>query len=84
MAKRVKDLITDLHYHEALDRTWMIIDILDRHLIQHPVFKAEKEYAKKVEKAGLLLAEAYQIIGQIYFEKTENNRITDISRTKGK
>lgn len=41
-------------------------------------------YAKKVEKAGLLLADAYQIIGHISMNKTDKNDTTSITRTQGK
>jgi hypothetical protein len=72
MGKRLKQLLDDFHYHEAMDRTAMITDIVDSYLMQHPVFKAEKEFAEKVEQAGMLLAEAYQIIGSISVERIEN------------
>jgi hypothetical protein len=69
MRNHLKELLNKLHYHEATDRTHMICNIIDTHLIQHPVFKVEKEYAKKVEEATMLLAEAYQIIGNISHNK---------------
>jgi hypothetical protein len=79
MESKLSDLIGELDYHEAMDRTYMIADIVDQHLIQHQVFKVEKEYAEKIEAAGMLLAEAYQIIANIRFNKFNEND----NRTKG-
>lgn len=70
----LKELLDEFHYHEAIDRTAVITDMLDRYLIQHPVFKAEKEFSKKIEKAGMLLAEAYQIIGDISLNRLDNKK----------
>lgn len=58
-----KPKLTHLHYHEALDRSSVILDMVDRHLIQHPVCKLDKEVAKLVEEAATKLYEAYQLIG---------------------
>jgi hypothetical protein len=72
MRKRLKELLDEFHYHEAMDRAAMITDIVDRYLVQHPVFKAEKEFAEKVEHANMLLGEAYQIIGSISYDRFKN------------
>jgi len=68
----VKDMLDKFHYHEALDRVHIIATIIDDHLIQHPVCKIDKTVAKPIEDALVLLAEAYQLIGKIKFEKYEN------------
>lgn len=57
------------HYHEALDRSAMIGEMIDTFLIQHPVSKAEKQFAEKLEEASIKLFEAYQIIGSICHNK---------------
>jgi hypothetical protein len=77
MGKKLTELLDEFDYHEAMDRTWMVCDIVDRHLIQHKAFKAEKEYSKKIEEAGMLLAEAYQIIANIRFNKSKENDRTE-------
>ena len=51
------------HYHEALDRSHVICENINDHLLQHSVCKLDKEIAIKVEQALDTLAEAYQIIG---------------------
>ena len=77
MGRKLKELLDEFHYHEAMDRTAMITDIVDSYLVQHPVFKAEKEFAEKIEQAGMLLAEAYQIVGDLSFKKSENKNMKD-------
>jgi hypothetical protein len=72
MSKKIKELLDEFHYHEVIDRTYIIAEIIDQHLVQHPVFKAEKEFAEKVEQATMLLAEAYQIIGSISCDRFKN------------
>lgn len=71
MGRSLKTILDEFHYHEAMDRTAMITDIVDRYLTQHPVFKAEKEFAEKIEQAGMALAKAYQIVGDLSFKKSK-------------
>ena len=61
MGKKPK--LTEFHYHEALDRASVIVDNIDRHLIQHPVCKLDKEVGKLVEEAAMKMFEAYQLLG---------------------
>lgn len=72
MSKKLNELLNEFHYHEAMDRTYMIAETIEQHLVQHPVFKVEKEFAEKVEQASILLAEAYQIIGSISCDRFKN------------
>lgn len=58
-----KPKLTELHYHEALDRASIILDGIDRNLIQHPVVKLDKEVAKLVEEAANKMWEVYQLLG---------------------
>jgi hypothetical protein len=62
MAKKSK--LTELHYHEALDRSSILSNMIDNYLIQHPVCKLDKEVAVLVEEAATKLYQAYQLIGQ--------------------
>ncbi len=59
-----KPKLTEFHYHEALDRAYMIGDTIDRHLIQHPVCKLDKDVAKLIEESAQKMYEAYQLLGQ--------------------
>lgn len=57
-------LLEKSQYREILDRTFIIMNNIDNHLIQHPVSKLDKEVSSKIEKAHLILSEAYQLTGQ--------------------
>lgn len=55
--------IDEFSKHEALDRSAMILNIIDTHLLQHPVIKLDKELKEKVTKSAELLYEVYQELG---------------------
>jgi len=57
------------HYHEALDRSYLIGDLLTIHLSDHPVIETHKDLKKRVKKAEKLLAEVYQRIGNYSYKK---------------
>ena len=57
-------LLEKSHYREILDITFIILNNIDNHLIQHPVSKLDKEVSNKIENAHLILSEAYQLTGQ--------------------
>jgi hypothetical protein len=56
------------HYHEALDRTFMIENIATEYLAEHLVIQKHPELRKKVETAIDLLIDVYQEIGRLEFE----------------
>lgn len=68
MKKKDKKLLSESDYHEAMDRSAMLTDMVCKYLVDHPVCKKEKEFSKKVKKAAFTLAEAYQIIGNERFK----------------
>lgn len=59
--------INEGHYLELMDRLWMISCIVEDHLINHPLAEKEEKVRLLIEKAGLLLAEAYQEVGHLDF-----------------
>ena len=63
-----KPKLDDYHYHEAMDRAHVVMEMIDAHLIQHPVFKLETEERRLVEDAQLLIMEAYQKLGTKHFK----------------
>ena len=63
MSKKIK--LDKYSYHEALDRAYLVCDIVDSHLLEHPVIQQHKELKKKVKKAVRLLAEVYQMSANI-------------------
>lgn len=64
-----KKKLSEFHYHEALDRTYIIINIIENSLTYHPVFKKHKKLRKKVNKAIDVLCDAYQEIGKMEVKK---------------
>lgn len=58
------------HWHEALDRSAMVADLIERILLDHPVFNQKdnirnKQLRKRVEQAQKLILENYREIGDI-------------------
>ena len=69
MKQHQHELLDEFHYHEVLDRTAMIMNIIDNYLIQHPVCKIEEKFTNKVEMANMILVDAYQLLGTISYNK---------------
>jgi hypothetical protein len=63
--KKEKIEINEGHYLELLDRTHVLISNLEQHLLQHPLAQKKKKINKKLEAAGLLLADVYQDVGHL-------------------
>lgn len=53
----------EFHYHELLDRTHMVAQIIEDHLTQHPVAKVLPGVKDRLEEATMALAEVYQTVG---------------------
>lgn len=48
---------------EALDRTHLVLAIIDEHLIDHPFIDENEDIKRLFEDASDLMATAYQLIG---------------------
>jgi len=59
-----KPKLTQSHYVEAQDRVSIILDNIDRHLIQHPVCKLDHEAGLLIEEAANKLYIARQLIAK--------------------
>lgn len=70
--KKQQHALDSFHYHEALDRTYVITDMINVHLAGHPVYTKHKELSNRVKKAEILLIEAYQLIPNL--ELLEENQ----------
>lgn len=57
--------IDKFHYHEILDRTYIIEFMLDEHLLNHPVVQKHSILKKKLKKISSKLADVYQIVGNL-------------------
>lgn len=58
--------LDDFHYHEMTDRLYMIMDIIDDHIQQHPVAKIETDLSRLIDEAHNKLWEAYQLVANKY------------------
>lgn len=53
------------HYHELLDRTDMVAQIVEDHLVQHPLTKVMPKLTDMLDEVTIKLAEVYQTVGHI-------------------
>ena len=64
MTKINKDeKLDEFHYHEALDRTYIMCQQLEFVLLSHPIIQKHKELREEVKKALYILYDIYQLIG---------------------
>jgi len=64
-----KNKINDGHYVEALDRLFLVTDMMDSYLMSHPVIRKNKEVKKLIKFSIINLLEAYQKVGNVTHEK---------------
>ena len=64
--------LDEFHYHEMLDRLHLMVCNIQDFLADHPVAIKHKRLGKKIDKAGMLLAEAYQMVGSMEYRKFDD------------
>lgn len=69
----MKNKINDGHYLELLDRLYTQTVMIERFLKDHPLTKKIKKVKKLVNRAGMSLAEAYQIVGHESYKNDKKN-----------
>jgi hypothetical protein len=82
----MKHEINDGHYLELMDRLYVQTCMIEDHLASHPLTKKLKKVRKLIDKAGMSLAEAYQIVGyESYINDEKKNAIEKVvlRRRKG-
>ncbi len=60
--------------HELLDRTALLTDMLERHLLSHPACIARREWYLLAEQATAALRELYQQIGAEHLAADASDR----------
>ena len=65
MPKKLK--LDEFHYHEALDRTYVLQTNIENTLQSHSVFHKHKKLARKLNEVQAILSEIYQEIGRISY-----------------
>ena len=68
-SKKLPIELDDYHYHEVLDRLGVIMDSVDRQLLQHPVVKVETDVKNQIDEGLTYLWKAYNTIAQIHLNK---------------
>jgi hypothetical protein len=61
--KKITENLNEGYYVEAIDRTYIVCNMIEDILIEHPVFQKHPSLKEKAEKAQQLLLDAYQEIG---------------------
>ena len=87
MKHKSKTEINEGHYLELMDRLYVQICMTEDHLLNHPLTDEIKKVKKLIDKAGMSLARAYQIVGQesyLYDERKKNEKIVLRRRKKPK
>lgn len=51
------------HYDEACDRAYIVMDLVENALVQHPVFQEHKKLKKAIRQVQDALFEVYQVTG---------------------
>lgn len=64
MSKKNKKKVEldEFHYHEVVDRIYLIENNVDSFLLNHIAVKQHEDVKKRVKKASKLLVEAYQLM----------------------
>jgi hypothetical protein len=79
MNKMKKNQINDGHYLELMDRLYIQTSSIENYLMTHPLTKKNKKVRKLIDKAGMSLAEAYQIVGhESYLNEDKKNAIQKV------
>jgi hypothetical protein len=68
--------INEGHYSELMDRLYVKLSEIEEHLLNHPLTPKLKKVKKLINKSGMALAEAYQIVGDELYKKQEKNEPT--------
>ena len=60
--------LDEYHFHEAMDRLYVVGSIINEALLEHPVCTSYEGVRKRIKQAQELLVEAYQYVGNIESE----------------
>lgn len=77
-----KSKINDGHYLEVLDRIHVMASMIEEHLSNHPLVKKEDQINKLIKFTLSNLSEAYQIAGELLYEREKPKNKTLLGRCK--
>lgn len=66
--------LNDGYYHEIMDRTHVLMETINTHLVEHPVGKQNKKINRLFIRAIIALNEAYQEAGNESYKLIKNDR----------
>jgi len=64
-----KPKLDNFSYHELLDRSNLVCEMIEDYLIQHPVTKLNPPIHKKLNEGLSSIWEAYQMIGEMNLKR---------------
>ena len=59
--------------HEALDRAFLIEDMFDGYLVEHPFVSQNPHLKEQADKVSTALFDLYQMISNEYFKRYESD-----------
>jgi hypothetical protein len=59
--------LDSFHYHEVMDRLYLINNNIEDFLLNHPVVQKHKNVKNKIDKALMILADTYQLVGNMKY-----------------
>lgn len=62
------------YYHEIMDRSHVLMDTINTHLVEHPVGRQNKKINRMFIRAIIALNEAYQMAGSELYKLEKNDR----------
>lgn len=65
-----KQKLDEYHHHEMIDRLYLIGNMIDTFLLEHPVATHHEKINELISNASNDLAQAYQIAGSLNSIKT--------------
>jgi hypothetical protein len=64
------------YYHEAIDRAYIVANMIEDVLVEHPVFIKHGRLRRRIKKAEKLILEAYQLVGGLEYKLFPDKRDT--------
>lgn len=61
-------------YHEVLDRSSVIVSMIEDHILAHPVVMNDKQLLKKAEVVVRIMADFYQLVGYKSYVKFDQDK----------
>jgi hypothetical protein len=77
--------VNSSHWHEVLDRTFVLVDVVETHLLENRAIQSlssRDPLRRKIEQAVTLLADAYQLAGAKLSDAIDAEEVTSSASRK--